>query len=136
MAFTESDRVKIRKYLGSSSLYKQLFPKLENAITVVQSIADGGSQASSDTELSIKTIISALESIETKITNLHCTVHVVEAGNKEAVLDTAKGMFLLKSEGRRLIGVLSRTLGVAPVYDYYSGQMPNHDDSYNLYSVM
>lgn len=132
---TEAERVKIRKYLGASSLYKQLFPKLENAITCIQSIADGGSQSTNDTELSVRSILATIEAIETKITNIHCTVHIKEAVNKEVVFD-ARGIYILKSEGRRYIGQLSRTLGVAPIYDYYSGQPSNSQDSYNLYAVM
>lgn len=133
---TEAERVKIRKYLGASSIYKQLFPKLENAITAIQSTADGGSQSTNDTELSVRSILTNLDALETKITNLHCTVHVVSAGNKEAVLDAAKGMYMLKSEGRRYIGVLARTLGCSPLHDYYSGQPSNSQDSYNMYSVL
>jgi hypothetical protein len=136
MSFTESDRVKIRKYMGAGSVFKQLFPKLENAITAVQSTTDGGSQTDNSTELSILSIITKLETIETKIEGLYCQVQVVEVNKKEVVLNTAQGLYLLRSEGRRMIGVLSRTLACAPLYDYFSGQQPCANDFANPYSVV
>ena len=136
MAFSQANRVSIRKYLGAGSVFGQLFPKLENAITAVQSTADGGSQPDNSTELSVLSILTKLETIETKIEGLYCQVQVVEANNKEIVLNTAQGMYLLKSEGRRMIGVLSRTLACAPLYDYFSGQQPSAEDFANIYSVI
>ena len=128
MAFVESDRVKIRAYLGAGAVLQQLFPKLENAITAVQSTADGGTQTDSSTENYILSIITKLETLETKIEALHCQVQVMEANQKEVVLDAARGLYALKQEGRRYIGILSRTLSCAPLYDYFSGQVPSASD--------
>lgn len=134
--FTESDRVNIRSYMGAGSIYLQLFPKLENAITAVQAIADGGSRPDNSTELFIKAIIVDLQTIETKLKAIHCQVQVVEANQKEIVLNTAQGIYLLKSEGRRMIGNLSRTLACAPLYDFFSSQTPSAENFANPYSVL
>lgn len=134
MAFSESDKVEIRKYMGAGSLYKQLFPKLENAIIAVQSVADGGSQVDSSTENSIKSYLTKLATIELKLEALQCQVQVVEAGADEIKLNVAQGVSLLRSEGRRMIAAISRTLACAPTYDFFSSQMPSADDFNNPYS--
>lgn len=136
MAFTEAERVEIRKYMGAGSIYLQLFPKLENAITSVQSIADGGSQATNGTEASIRTYLAKLATLETKLEALHCQVQVVEAGADEVKLNVAQGIYLLRSEGRRLVGVIARSLACAPLWDFFSGMEPSADDFRNPYSVM
>lgn len=138
MAFTEAERVEIRKYMGAGSIYLQLFPKLENAITSVQSIADGGSQADSSTEDSIRSYLTKLAALETKLEALHCQAQVVQAGRDEVMLDVAKGIFLLRSEGRRMVGTIARSLACAPVWDFFSGMEPsgNNGDFRDPYSWM
>jgi len=136
MAFSEADRVQIRKYLGAGSLYLQLFPKLENAITVVQSIADGGARPDSSTENEVKLYVTKLATIESNLEALWCQAQVVQAGKDEVTLDVKGGIRNLRNEGRRLVGVISRILAVAPVWDYFSAQQPSADDSYNPYTPM
>jgi len=134
MAYTESDRVQIRHFMGAGTVFLQLFPKLENAITATQSTADGGTRPDSSTETYAKTIITDLQAVETKLKALHCQVQVVEANQKEIVLNVAQGIFLLKSEGRRMVGNLSRVLACAPLYDAFSSQPPSADDFANIYA--
>lgn len=122
---TESERVQIRKYLGAGSLFYQLFPKLEAAITMIQSKVDGGAQADSSTEASVRDYITKLQSIEAKLEALHCQVQVIQAGKDEVTLNPAQGFYLLRNEGRRFIAVLSRTLDCAPLHDFFSPVAPN-----------
>ena len=134
--FTEANRVQIRHYMGAGSIYLQLFPKLENAITAVQAIADGGSRPDSSTETFVLSIITKLQAVDTKLERLHNQAQVVEANQQEIVLNVAQGLFLLRSEGRRFVGDLSRVLACAPLWDCYSSQAPSAADFANPYSVL
>ena len=134
--YNESDRVQIRHFMGAGTTFLQLFPKLENAITVTQSTADGGSRPDNSTELFVKSIVVDLQAVESKLKDLHLQVQVVEANSKEIVLNVAQGIYLLKSEGRRMIGNLSRVLACAPVWDAFSSQAPSADDFANIYKQM
>ena len=42
MSFSELDRTYIRRFVGFGAIFVQAEPRLENAITAVQSTADGG----------------------------------------------------------------------------------------------
>lgn len=137
MAFSEANKVAIRKYMGAGSIYKQLFPKLENAITAIQSTADGGSQVDSSTEDSVKAYLVKLAAVEDKLEALQCQMQVVQAGKDEVTLNVAQGVYLLRSEGRRMVGVIARTLACAPVWDFFSGMEPSAFDDYpNPYGVI
>jgi hypothetical protein len=132
MAFTEAQRVKIRKYLGYAGLYLTYYSKLESAITTVQSEADGGSRPDGSTESLILATIAELEAIDTKLTALHEQVSV--GGVDEIKLDPGKGIFLLRSEGRRKISVIANALSCAPLFDYYSGRQLADFDCYHPWS--
>lgn len=136
MAWLESEKVEIRKYMGAGSIYLQLFPKLENAIIAVQSVADGGTRPDSSTENSIRTYLTKLATVESNLESLQCQMQVVQAGRDEVTLDVKQGVMLLRSEGRRLVGAISRTLACAPVWDFFSSQQPSADDFYNPYTPM
>ena len=136
MAYIEADRVQIRHFMGAGTTFLQLFPKLENAITVTQSLADGGTRPDNSTELLVKSIVTDLQLVETRLKNLHNQVQVVEANSKEIVLNVGKGLFLLRAEGRRMVGNLSRILGCAPVFDAFSPQAPSSDDFANPYKPL
>ena len=133
-AFTEIQKVEIRKYMGAGSIYLQQFPKLENAITAVQAVADGGTRPDSATQNSIVSYLTKLATIETKLEALQCQVQVVNAGEDEVKLNVAQGIFLLHKEGKRMIGIIARTLACAPVWDFFSSQAPSADDFANPYS--
>jgi hypothetical protein len=118
MAFNESQRVKIRSYLGAASIYLQAYPKLENALTAVQSVADGGTRPDSSTEDLILAAIVTIEGIETKIENLYNQLIVLDAEGIK--LDATKAIHVLKSEGRRHIARICNAIGTSPLYDYFS----------------
>lgn len=134
--FTESDRVTIRLYMGAGSIYLQLFPKLENAITAIQSIADGGVRSDNSTELMVRTQITNIQNIETRIQDLYDELEIKTAGQDKVELDVTKAVLMLQREGRRYIGNISRILACAPVFDYFSSQAPSADDFANIYSVL
>jgi hypothetical protein len=67
VAFSEVDRVLIRKYLGFSSIFLQRDPRLESAITALQSRTDpnatGGSQPDSSEENEAKGLIYGVAAV-------------------------------------------------------------------------
>lgn len=120
MAITESERVQIRSYMGASYLFNQLYPKLENAITNIQSVADGGNQVDSSLETLIRQTLSDLADVDAAIKNLIIQAQVFNAGSDDIKISAAHGLFNLRSIGRQYIGKISRALSCLPFYDYYS----------------
>ena len=130
MAFAEYDRVQIRHFLGYGATWLQAFPLVENAITAVQSVSDGGSRPDSSTETWIKALIygaaaqvgppalpavRGLVTIEASIANQDTLIGVTQAGKGAATLGPLQETARLKSEGRRLCKQLARMLGMKRV---------------------
>ena len=134
MAFTESDRVQIRKYMGTGSIFLQLYPILENAISAVQALADGGSRPDNSTELEIRVQLANIVNIETKITCLYDQLEIITAGQEKVEINATRALYVLKNEGRRFIGNLSRLLACAPMFDYFSPQMSSTEYYPNIYN--
>lgn len=120
-AWTETEKANLRAYLGYPSLFHQYEPRLENAITAVQSTADGGALSSSATQDRMRSVLTQLATLESKITELQCSYSIMEAGTDNVRLDAGRALFLLRMEGRRLIGQLSIPLGTRPIRDYFTG---------------
>lgn len=116
--FTELDRVKIRTYLGFGSLYLQVDPRLENAITALQSVADGGTRPTDDAETMAKGYITSLESIDDAIAALRVQQGAVELTG-EMKLDASREMVRLRSEGRTVVHRLARMLDTFPRSDVF-----------------
>lgn len=118
MAFSESDRVAIRRYLGFAAIFLQADPRLESAITAVQSIADGGSRPDSSSETAIKGYLTDLASIEAKLKAAWDCLGLGQVN--KIVVDPGRALLLLRSEGRRLVGYLADALSTRPVRDVFS----------------
>lgn len=116
--FTELDRVKIRTYLGFGSLYLQLDPRLENAITALQSVADGGTRPTNDAETMAKSLVTSLEAVDAAITGLRDQQGATELVG-ELTLDATREMLRLRSEGRMLVHRLARMLDTFPRSDVF-----------------
>lgn len=130
MAFTEDDRVDIRLYMGASALFVQNWPALENAITSMQSVADGGQRPNSSSENLIRSLIVELKDIDQKRKDLR-GLHMVSRAD-EANIDGPRGMLALAMEGRPLVHRLARTLGMrAPLVDVFSSAPPFPSDGYS-----
>lgn len=117
MAFAETDRVQIRRWLGFSAIYLQADPKLENAIVAVQSTADGGSRPDSSTETAVKGYLTELTTIETKWKALYDEVEAYKVD--ELVVDPARGAAVLKSFGRMYVGHIADALSTKPRRDVF-----------------
>jgi hypothetical protein len=126
MSFAESDRVNIRKYLGLTSLYRRSYTRFEDAMTLIQSVADGGSMVDSSTETMIKASLTELAAIETGLKALRIQAHVQSAGADQLKINALQGAFFLKGEGRRQIAIIANTLGIEPSGDFFSGTIDIH----------
>lgn len=118
MAFTEAERVQVRRWLGVPAIFVQAEPRLESAITTVQSTADGGSRADNSTELAIRGWLSDLATLETKTKGLWDIFLGTSVGDVSA--DAVRGMQALRSEGRRIVGHIGDALSHPPVRDVFA----------------
>lgn len=122
MAWTEADRVKIRHYLGFAAIFHQADPRLESAITAVQSIADGGARPDDSTEQHIRGILGKLQTIENRLEALW---EQMQAGViDELSIDAARAAIMLRSEGRRLVHGIAAALSTSPRRDIFSPSPP------------
>lgn len=118
MSFSESDRVQIRKYLCFPNVFVQSDPRLESAITTVQSVADGGGRPDNSAELDLKSTLTKLATIETRLEGLWAPALATKAD--DVSLDVARGQAILYRDGRRLVNALSAAVNTRPLRDYFS----------------
>lgn len=163
MAYSELDRNYVRHYVGYGAIWLQAEPRLENAIQATQSVADGGGRPDSSTENQIKAWIygasavtgatvvpggvtqnltfsqpalMGLLSLESLIQTPWQISYVLEADN-EGKVDPARGVALLRREGRRLCHGMARLLGMRGVRaDVFSASPVVKDDDPFSYSDM
>ena len=162
MAYSETDRSWIRRYVGYGAIFLQAEPRLENAILATQSVADGGARPDSSTENNIKGLIygfaaittgtngvtpgatsttgttfntpaiRGLLQIEAQIAFMDVQQGALQAD--EAKVDPARETKRLRAEGRRLCHQLARMLGMRGVRaDVFSaGEVVVDDDPFGF----
>lgn len=123
MAWTETDRVQIRHYLGFSAIFLQADPRLELAITAVQQVSDGGARPDTSTEAYIRSILTQLQELEWTMRAQWALVSGTQVGKITA--DAARGLATLRSEGRRLVNAIARQLATHPRADIFSNAPTN-----------
>ena len=121
--FSEYDRVRVRDALGFAALFQQADPRLEAALTSIQSISDGGDRPDNSSELACKSIVADIETLYCQMKNLWPAVSVGQANKVK--IDPARGLLVLRSEGRRLVTRLSALLSTNPRRDIFSASEPN-----------
>ena len=160
MAYTELDRTYVRRYVGYGAIFLVSEPRLEAAITNTQSVAEGGARPDSSTENFLKGLIygaaavagagvtpggaaqnvtftqpalQGLLGIESLLQTPWQISYVLSAD--EAKIDPARGVLLLKMEGRRLCHAMARMLGMKGVRaDVFSSSPVILDDDPFAYS--
>jgi hypothetical protein len=118
MAFTPEERAKIRKWLCGASVFRDFDTRLESAITAVEGLGDSGA-----TELMVRGYLTDLDDIETQLKNLRGECLATTQVNK-IQRDGARALLVIRSEGRRIVGYLARTLSYPPAGDPFSGEPP------------
>lgn len=118
MAFTEAERVQIRRWLGVPAIFVQAEPRLETAITTVQAVSEGGSRPDNTTELAIRGYLAQLATIETK---WQAWLDEMEAHKvDEIVIDPIRGLAGLFKIGRNYVGHIADALDHPPVRDVFT----------------
>lgn len=124
MAYTESDRVQIRNYLGFASLYLQADPRLESAITASQATSDtGGTRPDNSTELFAKALVVKLQAIDTALDDMTGTFGATKVD--EISVDTARETARLRMHGRMYVHRLARIFDTFPHSDIFSSAPPD-----------
>lgn len=119
MALAESDRANLRHFLGFGAVFLNQDPILENALTAIQSISDGGTRVDSSTETLVKGWVTDLQTVEGMLKNLWPQAQMAAADR--AQFDVARGRAVLCMEGRRLVGYICATCGLkGPRRDIFS----------------
>ena len=121
--FSEASRVKIRDALGFSAIFLQADPRLEAAVTSIQSISDGGVRPDNSSELAALAIVADIETLYCDMKALWKAVSVGQANKVK--IDAVRGLMMLRSEGRRQVTRLSALLSTNPRRDIFSASEPN-----------
>lgn len=124
-AWTEAQRVQVRDILGFSGIFLQADPRLENALTSVLAIADGGTRPDNSTQLEILEIVCEVQGIYCQLQALRQQLAVLRADKVH--IDAARAIIMVRSEGRRLVTRLSAALSTNPRRDIFSASEPKLD---------
>jgi len=119
MAFTSTQRVQIRRWLG--------FPSLFRYESILESAMDG---VDVDTETVIVGWLSNLDTLETQLTVRYDQVEAAKVDELE--IDTARGNLVLYREMRRYIGHISDALRTPPKRDVTVGAVPDAAGALNI----
>lgn len=122
MAYTEVQRVQIRRYMGSTGSWDGEDPRLESAITGTLSQAEGGARADNSTETAVVGYLTSIAAVEAQLVALHDSMIAsqIGGGTDTIKIDPARAMLTLRAEGRRYVGHLGDTLGMQPIRDVFS----------------
>lgn len=112
MPFTETEKSRIRMLLGWGARFWQLETRLENAMEAVSTTLPEETSR-------IQTILTALTSIDTKITEALDTAGVT--GVSSIKLDSDQGISHFRAEGRRMVEAIASILQVDIKKNYYGG---------------
>jgi hypothetical protein len=113
MAFTETQRVAIRGYLGAPDVFRDHDTRLESALTVIGERPEA--------QAAVEAIMVQIVAASTEVTNAMTTAGLKRAEDLEWYQAGSGGSELetKRSIGRMHIGRLSRMLGVELRGDYF-----------------
>ncbi len=124
MAWTEEERTRIRHALGFGAIFLQAYPLLENAMTAVQSVDEGGSRPDRSTEDQIRGWLDDIDRIEDRMRGLE-SKHLANVVDGDTKIDSARALAVLRQEGRRYVNYISTALATYPRRDIFSSAPPN-----------
>lgn len=115
MAFTSTERDRIREWLAFARIFQDADPQLDAAITAVQQTGDGGVQPDNATELRIRDYLTKLAALDVKIDDALGCVGTVKVGNIEQ--DKARAVLMLQRRQREYVGRIADALSIKPYRD-------------------
>jgi hypothetical protein len=121
MAFTESERVQIRRYMCWK--IDSITISYDSLITRLQATSEGGVMADDSTELYVRDLLAKLAKIETKLVEFWDQMQADSVGSLR--VDPARAAQVLRSEGRRYVHALARVLDAKPQADAF-GPPPDY----------
>ena len=118
MAFSETERVQIRRWVGGDFFYTFYDKQLESAINTAESIGAG------ETEAYIRDVLLVeLEALYQQLITLRPKLLILDAD--EIKIDPMRALMGVRSEGRRVSTQLANVLGFdQPLRDAWSGAEP------------
>jgi hypothetical protein len=127
-AFTEKQKTLIRDALGFSAIFLQSDPRLETAINSICAVVDGGTRPDDSSQMEAMSIVDEIQSIYCELRAARKQVTVT--GVNKIQIDAARGIIMLRSEGRRLVTRLSAILSTNPRRDIFSASSPALDQRF------
>lgn len=112
MAFSATEKGKIRWFLGYTSRFYQVVTQLEQAMNAIDAEA----------EANVRAQITKLDTLVTEIEGARPRLKAIKVGSIE--LPQGMEIGVLRSEGRRMVGQVAATLGVPVVHDVFSASAP------------
>jgi hypothetical protein len=105
MAFTDAEKVQIRRWMGGSFLFINIDQRLESAMTTVENLPDSAATEDYITN----TLLVQLAATDTQLQSLRTKFLALDAD--EVKIDAVRAMGALRSEGRRYSQQLAHSLG-------------------------
>lgn len=124
MAFTEAERVQIRRYMCWQ--VDAITIRYDALITRIQAKTEGGAMEDNSTELYVRnTILANLARIEAKLVEYLDQMQAASVGSLQ--IDPVRASAAVRAEGRRWVHALSRALSAKPQADAF-GPTPQFED--------
>ena len=127
MAFTESEKAKIRMYMGWSPRFHQTDVALEQAMNAVDALPDTLVLIQNPIGGTPPGVIAALEDVDAKITAAHGRLKADTVGSIQLNRSELKQLY---REGKRQVSRLATLLGTEVRRDVFSGRLPRSRDSH------
>lgn len=119
VGYSNAQLNQIYTYIGFNA-YVTFEPQIKSAITSTQATADGGSQPDGTLQTQVLQLCSNLSSIDQQLLNLQ-PLFFISKSSTGATISPQIGDFMLRRQGRALIGQLCTIFGLSKVrQDYYS----------------
>lgn len=115
-SWTTTEKARLRLYLGWSARFHQFDSRLEQAFSAIESEPDDA------TRDLIVAVMTSLDDVRTRIVDAYSRLKARVVGS--ITLPGAEEIAMLRSEGRRLVGQIAATLGVAVRHDIFKGAGP------------
>lgn len=127
--WTQVELARIRTLIGFPSLFLSQIPRLDMALKAVQSEIDGGSEPTDAVQQRMRLVVEQLDVIDCQIAQMNQLSFVQATGTDQVKINPIKAIFLLRSNGRNLIGQLCVPLGLnSCIRDYYSPMNENANE--------